>query len=292
MSKRKASSLKIEQIPTKKDKIKQPELCTLDIIPRINSSVLYIGSSGCGKTTLLANLLTRKDMLKGAFDRTFLISPTAHSDDIQKYLNLDPNDILDDLAAAPDMLQEILDDQRAAIESLGAHKAPLYCIVFDDVIGDRDLLKSDQFVKCFVACRHFNISTFICSQSYKGIPRKCRLQAQNIFYFRGSNSENECVVEDRCPPGMSKKQGLGLVDFATKEPYSFLHINMRCPFETRYRRNLDEVINISQNPKSNEREDVVGQNKVQGIPAKGPKPGVDPADVAHRGSKEGVRDGD
>lgn len=55
----------------------------------------------------------------------------------------------------------------------------------------------------------------------------------------------ESVLEDRSPPHMNKKQGLAMIEFATKEPYSFLHINMRKPFETRYTRNLDQTINYT-----------------------------------------------
>jgi hypothetical protein len=38
--------------------------------------------------------------------------------------------------------------------------------------------------------------------------------------------------------------GLALTDEATKEKFSFLHINMKEPVETRYRRNLGEIINV------------------------------------------------
>lgn len=239
--------LSIKTIPTKKDKIKQPFLCSENVIPQINSSVLFIGSSGSGKTTVLANLLTRKDMLGGVFDRIFLISPTAYSDDIQKYLKIDDDDICDNLKDAPALLKDIMDTQRFEIEEKGAHKAPLYCIVFDDCVADTDLLRAPEFIKTFIACRHYNLTTLLCSQSFKAIPRKCRLQAHNIIFFRSSGSEVECIVEDRSPPNMNKRAAQALVEFATIEPYSFLHINMRCPYETRYRRNFDEIININQN---------------------------------------------
>lgn len=237
--------LKIKPIPTRKDKIKQPELAVQDVIPRINSAILLVGHSGSGKTTLLANLLLRKDMYKNAFTETYLISPTAKSDDIQKSLKLEDEFIIDDLKEAPELLREVMESQRADIEELGAHKAPLIAVVFDDVIGDNDLMNSPEFTKCFIACRHYNFTTFICSQSFKGVPRKCRLQANNVCFFRGSNSEMEAILEDRSPPHMNKKQGLSMIEFATKEPYSFLHINMRKPFETRYTRNLDETIHFN-----------------------------------------------
>ena len=222
-----------------------------------------LGPNGSGKTTLLANLLKRKDMYKNAFDEVYLISPTARSDDIQKFLDLEDDHIVDDLKEAPGVLEDLMEDQRNKIETLGAHKAPLIGVVFDDVIGDRDLLTSPQFIKCFIAARHYNFTTMICSQSFKGVPRKCRLQANNIFFFRGSNSEMESVLEDRSPPGMNKKQGLSLIEFATKEEYSFLHINMRKPFEERYTRNLDETIHYTiqqdlapkSTPKRSSRED-------------------------------------
>lgn len=235
--------LKINPIPTRKDKIKQPDLAKEDVIPRINSAALFIGHSGSGKTTLLANLLTRKEMYKKAFDEVFLISPTAKTDDIQGYLELDDDHIIDDLSEAPQFLRDLMDEQKAKIEKEGAHRAPLFCIIFDDVIANNELMKTAEFTKCFIACRHYNFTTFICAQSFKGVPRKCRLQANNIFFFRGSNSEMEAVLEDRSPPGLDKKTGMRMIEFATKEQYSFLHINMRVPMEERYRRNLDEIIN-------------------------------------------------
>ena len=240
-----AYDLSIREISTRKDKIKQPDLAEAHLIPRINSSCLFVGSSGSGKSTVLANLVTRKDMLGKAFDRIFLFSPTAKTDDIQMSLNLDDDDIEDDLTKVPEMLEEIFEDQRAEIEELGADKASKILIIYDDVVADKDLLKHPLFTRSFILNRHVNATTFLCSQSYKQIPRRCRLQASNIIYFAGSNSENESIMEDRCPPNFSRKDGLALVQFATREKWSFLHINMRVPFAERYRRNFDELIHVA-----------------------------------------------
>jgi len=241
--------LTIKPIPTSKDNIKQPSLSESNIIPRINSSSLFVGSSGSGKTNLVVNILTRKDMLGGVFDRIFLVSPTAKTDDIQKHLKIDEEDIIDDLKEAPSILQEVQESQRDIIEQLGAVKAPKMLVIFDDCISDADFMKSKELVNSFILCRHYNMTTMICSQSYKAIPRKCRLQARNLFFFKSSQSETESICEDRAPPNFTKKEGIRLVEFATEEPYSFLHICMNEPYESRYRRNLDEIIDISRTSK-------------------------------------------
>lgn len=236
------SSFKIEPLSTLKDKIKQPPAAEQNVVPQINSAVLFVGATGSGKSTVLVNLLKRKELLGGAFDRIFLISPTAKSDDVQKHLEVDEDDIIDNLREAPEILDQIMESQRDLIIEKGAHKAPVYALVYDDVVGDRDLMKHENFVKTFIACRHYNLTTFLCSQSYTAVPRRVRLQAMNIFYFKGSNSEAELLAEEYAPPGMNKKDTLKMISFATGEEYNFLHINKRVPFEERYRRNLDEVI--------------------------------------------------
>jgi hypothetical protein len=241
----------IKAIPTSKDKIKQPEMAIANIIPKINTSSLFVGSSGSGKTTLVANLLTRKDMLKKAFDRTFLISPTAKTDDIQKFLKLPDDDIIDKLSEAPGFLREIMDEQVGLIADLGADTAPKYLVFYDDVVSDPDFMKTDEFVRSFIMNRHFNFTTMICSQSYTAIPRKCRLQAKHIFYFKGSESENETIMEDRAPPYFNKQMGLELIEVATRDDFDFLHIHMGVPIRERYRRNLNEIINVELGHNSN-----------------------------------------
>ena len=52
----------------------------------------------------------------------------------------------------------------------------------------------------------------------------------------------ELLVEEFTPPGMTKKDFMSMVMHATKEKHHFLHINMKVPFNERYRKNLDTIL--------------------------------------------------
>lgn len=238
--------LTVQKINTKKDKIYQPFLSEQKVIPKINSRSIFVGHSGSGKSTLVANLLTRKDWLGGQFDRKILISPTSKTDDIQKHLDFDPDDIVSDLAKAPKFLQDLQDEMEKAIMEQGADNADKVLVYFEDSASDSNLKKSKEFLDSFILSRHFNFTVFVCTQSYKLIPRPCRLQASNVFFFGGANSELEVLAEDRSPPGFRTKDMIELIKHATGDKYSFLHINMDADTEERYRKNLDEIYNINQ----------------------------------------------
>ena len=137
-------------IATRKDKIKNPPASEIHVIPVYGASCLMVGSSGMGKSTLLVSLLTEKRFFKGAFDESLIVSPTCFSDDVQQALNLDPDNCIDDVSQAPSIIGDLMKEQRGLIEEKGAHRAPQICLLYDDCIGDRDLLKSPQFVKSFM----------------------------------------------------------------------------------------------------------------------------------------------
>jgi hypothetical protein len=245
----------IKPIATAKDKIKQPELAKKEngmIIPPLGSSVLISGKSGSGKSTLLANLILDKRFYKGAFDKIFLFSPTANGDDIQKELNIPKKHVFTELEEAPELLDIILTSQKDLLEKTTADKAKQYAIIFDDVIGNTKFMNTVEFTQCFYQVRHVCCTTFICTQHFKRVPRVCRLQANFIFYFRGSQSELECLVEEFAPPNMHKNAFKDLVFNVTSGPYEFLTINMKVPWEQRFRRNLSPVIQIGGNDRNYE----------------------------------------
>jgi hypothetical protein len=246
--------LSVASIETSKDRIEQPPLAEHDnmYIPPIGSSVVISGKSGSGKSTLLANLLTdgrfygpSEQRPNGWFDKIFLFSPTANGDDIQRSLNIPKKYVFTDLTDAPALLDTILDSQQKKLDDgEGADKVEQYCIIFDDVIGDTRFMNEKAFTRCFYQVRHVNCTTFICTQHFKKVPKICRLQANFVFFFQGSAAEVEMVTEEFAPPMYSRNEFRSLVSDASNKRFSFLTINMKVGWDKRFRRNLDEFVQL------------------------------------------------
>jgi hypothetical protein len=239
--------LSIKAIQTKKSKIKSRPLMDNKVIPKGISSVIFNGRSGSGKSTLLINLLTRREFFgppgKGNyFDDIYLFSPTGASDDMFDQLKLNKRNIF--LKPKASDLQDILNKQRKKITAKGVDKAPRILVILEDCQSCKRFLASEAVKSAFIANRHYNMSTWICGQSYTLTPRACRLQANNIFYFKGSGSEKEKMVEEYLPSGLTKKEFASLIDHATSDRHSFLHINMTSDESTRYRKNLNTILKI------------------------------------------------
>lgn len=246
--------LSIKPIETSKDRIQNPALAEDELmyIPPLGSVVIICGKTGSGKSTLLVNLLNdgrfygpSEEKTKGWFDKKFIFSPTANGDDIQKSLKIKPDHVFTDLEEAPELLKVILDSQSKKLEKGdGANKVEQYAFIFDDIIGDTKFLNAREFTRCSYQVRHVNGTTFICTQHYKRIPRLCRQQAGFVFFFQGSASEVEMIVDDFAPPQYSKNEFKQIINDATKEKFSFLTINMKVGWNIRFRKNLDEIINL------------------------------------------------
>ena len=247
-----SSGLKIVPYKTNKHKIKQRPLMKQGVIPIHPSSVIFNGRSGSGKSNLMVNLLTRPefygktspdDPKSHYFDLIFLFSPTAHNgDDLVRYLELPDKRIFTDFDL--NALNNIISTQESLIKQKGLLKSPKILLLLDDIQSDAKFLRSKEILKVFIQNRHLNISTWLCGQSFKLSPRACRLQANNLFFYPGSGSEMQILADEFCPPKMNKKEFLALANHATNEMYQFLHVNMREPPKTRFRKNLDTILEI------------------------------------------------
>jgi hypothetical protein len=235
---------KISPVATSKDQIVQPKLAEAGVIPKLNTSTIIIGQSGSGKTVLLHNLMTRPEFYKGVFDKIFLISPTCESDDVQRSLDVPESCRFTDLSQGVEALKLIEASQEARIKKVGSGVAPKYCIICDDCAGDNSFMTSKEFISLFIRSRHYNTTVFFLSQHFKRIPKICRLQASYLVFFAVSNTEAQVLAEEFAPPGVPTKQFMKLIDDTLKERFDFLSINMRSPWEERFRKGLSMAIDL------------------------------------------------
>jgi hypothetical protein len=247
-------SLEIREIPTDKLNIYQRAVMRDGVVPRHPSVSIFSGRSGSGKTNLMLSLLTRPEFYAAGagkrhyFDRIVLMGPTVDSDDLYKTLEQQKVHIESVLDPTPADIQAILDYQKEQIKRHGIAKSPRTLLILEDMqthsAGKNSVMNSKPFLECFLANRHNNLSVWLAGQSYTATPRRCRLQARGLFYFAGSASELELVAREYGAPGLSKKEMKQLISHATKEPFTFLFVNMHLPWATRYRKNIDVILKM------------------------------------------------
>lgn len=197
---------------------------------------------GGGKTTLLLNLISKKESpWYKHFNLIFFISPTAKNDP-------KVHDLLEDIGdqyydtLSPVVLQSI-------IEKIDHHKDkwtrkkkrgdPAYCIIYDDCIH---LLKAKQnqiINELATQNRHRKITNIYVLQKWNTyLPTLIRSNLDLISIFRSDNKkELNSFFEEM---NMDEDKIRALYEYATKEEYSFLHINTyRNP--AKFYRKFDEI---------------------------------------------------
>jgi len=230
--------LDIKYIKTDKSEIPQLPLMLEGVIPRHPSSCLFSGGTGSGKTNLIVNLLTRPEFYKDYFDVIFYFC--GSSDCLFETIGIPEQNIFYD--NFEENINFILETQNEIIKENQIQKSPKILIVLDDLISNKKLLNTKAVKTLFIKNRHYNISTWITTQSFCEVPRVNRLQCQNIFFFKGTLSEQKRISEEFCAGGKSINEMYDIINKATCEDYSFLFINTFNKPNERYRKNFKEIL--------------------------------------------------
>ena len=114
--------------------------------------------------------------------------------------------------------------------------------MWDDILSRKKFLRGKAIAQIATAGRHAKLSYIVCSQYYKSIPCVLRTNVSYIIYFSANEGENEKFAEEQAPSFMSKKKMKKMIEFATKEPYSFMSINTLAPHGKKLRKGFNIVI--------------------------------------------------
>ncbi len=196
-----------------------------------------IGRKGTGKSSLMLNLLERKESpWCKHFDLIFLISPTAMRDDKMK-------ELVDDIGDQyyQDLTNENLDDIMARIDAHTEERKnkkkkgkPAYCIIYDDIIHQIKSKNAKLVTLLATQNRHRHVTNVYLLQKFNSMPTLIRANLDIISFFRSDNKKELATFfeEQNSDEDTLKK----LYEYATKAPYSFLTINNYYPKPVYYSR--------------------------------------------------------
>ena len=211
-------------------------------LPMKPCNYALIARKGGGKTTLLLNLIMKKESpWYKHFDMIFVISPTAPNDDKMSPLIEDIGDqYYDTLDNA--VLEDIIAKTEAYTER---HKKknkrgkPNYCIIYDDCIHMIKSKQANLITKLATQNRHMLLTNIYLLQKWNTyLPTLIRSNLDCISFFHTENkAELDSFVKEI---GTDEHKLMKLYEFATAEPYSFLHINMYSQ-PIRYYRRFDPI---------------------------------------------------
>jgi hypothetical protein len=219
-------------------------------------SIGIFGVSGSGKTVLACQLLCSKNMYRHYFDEIHLFSPTAGADDTFKQLGLS-----DEYIHSTNMIEELeklIGEQTIEVETHGILDSKKILILFDDLTSQKKLMNSEAFMKCSIQNRHINMSSIFICHKYNALIRTVRLNCGNLMIFPCSMSEKKIIMEEHQTPNLELNQFKKLIDYSftkTKDnPKPFLWICLKADFDSRFRKNLYEILsdNYSTPPEQTE----------------------------------------
>jgi hypothetical protein len=98
----------------------------------------------------------------------------------------------------------------------------------------------------FFGGTHAHCSLWLLSQHWKSVPKKLRMNPHSVIICHGINKQEvESFTEEWQSPYLEKNDFKELVEYALKEPYSFMFVNATNPNKKEmYRKTFDEILVI------------------------------------------------
>lgn len=170
-----------------------PRLDKFEITSLMNRSFAcaVLGKAGTGKTSLVSALLETKSLMNKVFDKIVLFMPPNSRKSLKDSIFdcIPKSQVFDRL----DLTN--LSMAFSIAEGMSKHDKTTL-IVFDDVQQFFKGECEDLLIHMLNNRRHNRLSMFFVAQSYKKLPRLCRMGLSDLFMFRLSKDDMKDVFDE------------------------------------------------------------------------------------------------
>lgn len=218
-------------------------------LPGFPSTICAVGRPGSGKSNVLLNFLTRKELWNGFFDRIYLLGPTIESDKLFKKIKIPDEQKVSDPEQFLVKLQEWTEEQVNRVKH-DPDTAPKCLFIFEDITAYRQSIQNDpRFVKCFTTIRHHKASAYANIHKFAALERTARLQCMHVMVWPVNKTDIDHIYEDYGSSDLDKHDFRIMCKFAwtpdEKNEKPFLYINLYAPEKERFRKCFTDIINVS-----------------------------------------------
>ncbi|EDO33832.1 predicted protein, partial [Nematostella vectensis] len=197
---------------------------------------LIVGKSGCGKTTLLLNLLLRPGWLdfnnlqmfgKSLFQPEYKILKKAFEEKLPKEAIIRLFDIQDEmsknLAEKADMECKFFETAEDVPDPRDLNPQKKNLMIFDDL----QLEKQNKCEAYYIRGRHSNVDCFYLAQNYFKLPRQTiRENANFICLFPQDLKNINHIYNDHVSTDMPKEEFKKLCKTVWEQPHGFVVIDL------------------------------------------------------------------
>lgn len=213
------------------------------LLPQPPFMLLMAAPRFSGKTNLLIKMLIDDDMYCKKFDEIFIWSKSFHNDEKWKAINFDEDYVEEHVFKTYNEAQVQNLFENIQEESIENPRNVLF--IFDDMMGD-NILSSGRIQtidRLASTGRHFDISVAVIFQKFMKFSPTTRENATNVVIFEQKNSTALEQIASEYKGSMTLPDFFKVYNFATNEPFSFLHINLQeTDPKKRFRKNWNTVI--------------------------------------------------
>jgi hypothetical protein len=213
------------------------------IIPGLMQRALFVGTTLAGKTNLMTNLLTREELLKKYFHSIFIFSPNIHNDPKYNLIKRHNDEVYLFDEWDSETIYQIFEMLQHYKKEFTPSPTVRTLFIVDDFADDKTVMKSKILKTLFIRMRHLNVSTWVCTQSYKAVPDMIRTNAEFLIVFIQNDKEAIKIAEETAVGKYRVRDITRFIERLADTPYSFMVFNRtKPPNKGRFMYGFDTVI--------------------------------------------------